>query len=162
MEITTIQPGMIFGPALEKDYGASLTVIKKLLDGKYPGLPRLGWPLGDVRDIADIHLLAMESPEAAGERFIANNEFTWMHQIADILRQHFPTYRKKIPHRVLPNWMVRLVALFDAPTRVILKDLGKKNELSSEKARSLLGWKPRSNEAAIVSGAKSLIELGIV
>ena len=62
----------------------------------------------------------------------------------------------------LPNWSVHLVALFDAATRFVLFELGHKKELSNQKAKTLLGWSPRSNEEAIVSGAQSLIRFGVI
>ncbi len=36
-----------------------------------PAVPRLGFGLIDVRDTAELHLMAMTRPEAAGERFLA-------------------------------------------------------------------------------------------
>lgn len=162
LEVTTVLPGVVFGPTLEKDYGTSLVVIDKLLGGVYPGMPRLGWPLVDVRDVAEMLCLAMESEKAAGERLNCCNEFMWIEDIAKILAANFPEYRKKLPKIMLPDWAVRLVARFDPATRFVLFELGVKRELSNRKARELLSWSPRSNEEAIVSGAQSLIKYGVV
>ena len=86
-EFTTILPGAVFGPALMRGDGGSVRVIGGLLQGRPPGLPRLGFWIVDVRDLADLHIRAMTSPAAAGERFIAANEFMWMEDVASALRK---------------------------------------------------------------------------
>jgi dihydroflavonol-4-reductase len=75
LELVTVNPVIVLGPALGSDFSASLEVIKKLLDRSVPALPRLGFSLVDVRDVAKLHLLAMTAPEATGQRFIASSEF---------------------------------------------------------------------------------------
>jgi dihydroflavonol-4-reductase len=44
----------------------------------------------------------------------------------------------------------------------ILPELGKIKNASSEKAKRMLGWAPRSNEDAIVATAESLARLGLL
>jgi nucleoside-diphosphate-sugar epimerase len=61
----------------------SVQVIGRLLSGRLRGNPRLGFSIVDARDLADLHIRAMTSPEAAGQRFIAAGDFMW---IADISR----------------------------------------------------------------------------
>ena len=162
MELVTINPCLVFGPALEKDIGSSLEVVKKMLKGEMPGAPKIGWPIVDVRDVAEMHLLAMTNPEAKGQRFICANDTMWMMDIAKVLQQHFPQYRRKLPKRTLPNWLIKATALFDAQIRSVLTELDKPQHVSSQKARDVLGWTPRSNEEAIVSAAKSMIEYKVV
>jgi dihydroflavonol-4-reductase len=62
----------------------------------------------------------------------------------------------------LPNFVVRLAALRDPAVKLITPELGKKKNATSEHARKLLGWEPRSREDAIVATAESLLELGLV
>ena len=50
LELTTINPGMVLGPIMEVDFGTSAIVVKKLLEGAFPGTPKIGWPIVDVRD----------------------------------------------------------------------------------------------------------------
>ena len=45
-----------------------------MLDGAMPGFPNLFIPIVDVRDVASAHVLAMTTPEAAGERFLLSND----------------------------------------------------------------------------------------
>ncbi len=64
LELTTVNPTGIFGPALGADYSESLDLIRRLLDGSMPACPDLWFGVVDVRDVADLHLRAMESPAA--------------------------------------------------------------------------------------------------
>lgn len=162
MELTTVLPGLVFGPALGKDTGTSLDVIRQMMAGKLPRAPRLGWPIVDVRDVAAAHVTAMETPKAAGERFLCSNDFIWVADIADILRRNFPAHAKRLPKGELPDWLVRVVAKFDKGIASVAFELGYRKEVSRDKAKRLLNWHPRGNEEAVVSAAQSLIERGIV
>jgi dihydroflavonol-4-reductase len=59
-----------------------------LLDGAMPAVPKIYFALVDVRDVADLHLRAMTSPAAKGERFIAvAGETLSILDIAKVLRR---------------------------------------------------------------------------
>jgi dihydroflavonol-4-reductase len=160
LELTTICPGAVLGPVLGTDYSASIDIVKKLLDGSLPGLPRFGFPIVDVRDIADLHIRAMRAPAAAGQRYIGAGDFLWMTDVADILRARLPN--RRIPSRKLPNWLVRLSAAFDPVVRDRLFELGKHRPVSAARARSELGWTPRPLADTIADTANSLIAANIV
>ncbi len=162
LELVTVCPGAVLGPLMGKDYSASLDIVKKLLDGSLPGLPRFGWPLVDVRDIADLHVRAMHAPAAAGERYIGGSEFFWMADIAAMLRAGDPGLGKRVPKRTLPDWLIRLSALFDPVVRDRLFELGKQRPVTSEKARRELGWLPRPVAETVRDTAESLRTAGIV
>ena len=162
MEFTTVNPGAVLGPVLEKDYGTSAEIVLKLLKGDFPGMPRLGFPLVDVRDVADLHLRAMTHPAAAGQRFLCTNDFLWMAEIAEVLRAHLPDRAAKMPRRRLPDWLVRLAALFDPVTGGVTFELGVRRDCDSSRARELLGFAPRSNREAIIATADSLLAQGLV
>jgi dihydroflavonol-4-reductase len=157
MELVTINPGAVLGPVLGSDFSASLDIVKKLLDGSLPGLPRFGFPLVDVRDIADLHYRAMISGDAAGQRFLGAGPFYWMKDVARVLRENIPGAAKKVPSINLPDFILRLSAWFDPVVRDRLFELGKERPVSSNKAISLLGWQPRPAEQTIVDTANSLI-----
>lgn len=162
LELATINPGLVLGPVLSRDYAISIDVVKKLLDGSLPGLPAFGWPLVDVRDIADLHLRAMTSPDAAGQRFVATGSFYWMADVARTLRARRPDLARRVPTRRLPDWPLKLAAFFEPMLRDRLFELGKKRTFSSDKARTLLGWSPRPNDETIADTADSLATLKIV
>ena len=162
LELVTICPGAVIGPVLGSDFSASIDIVKKLIDGSLPGLPRFGWPLVDVRDIADLHIRAMRSPAAPGQRFIGAGPFYWMADIARVLRGRLPEVARKIPKRQLPNWLVKLSSRFDPVIRDRLFELDKERPVSADKAKRELGWSPRGNDDAIIDTAKSLIGQSLV
>lgn len=69
LELTTVCPGAVLGPVLGHRYSASIDIVKRLVDKSLPGLPCFGWPIADVRDIADLHIRALITPIAAGQRY---------------------------------------------------------------------------------------------
>jgi dihydroflavonol-4-reductase len=156
--LTTILPGAVFGPVLTKQSLGSVQIIQRLLRGRPPGLPRLGFSIVDVRDLADLHVRAMTSPEAAGQRFLAVGDFLWMTDIAATLRSRLGERAGKVPTRALPDFLVRLLSLFIPQLRMLTSDLGRMNRITSEKARRVLGFSPRPAWATVVDCAESLLD----
>lgn len=156
--LTTILPGAVFGPVLSRDNLNSVQVIGKMLRGEMPGLPRIGLEVVDVRDLVDVHIRAMTAQAAAGERFLATGELMWLSDIAKVLRENLRDDANKVPTRVIPDFLVRLIATFKPELREITISLGRKNRHTTRKAETLLGWKPRSAHETIIDCAKSLIE----
>ena len=159
--LAVVNPGAILGPVLNDDLSYSLQAVQRLLKG-VPGAPRLGFSVVDVRDVADLEIRAMTAPEAGGERFIATTQFLWMGEIAAVLRDRLGERASKAPTRTLPNVLVRGMALFDPGIRSVVGSLGKRTELSSEKARTSLEWSPRPVEDTIAETGDSLIRQGAV
>ncbi len=163
LELAVVNPTAVFGPVLGADYSTSILILKTMLDGGMPALPRLYFGVVDVRDVADLHLRAMTHPAARGERFIGiGGECMSLGAIAQVLKARLGEAAARVSTRELPNWMVRLAALRNRPAREILPELGKVKNASHAKARQLLGWTPRSNEEAIVAAAESLVRLRLL
>jgi nucleoside-diphosphate-sugar epimerase len=163
LELSTVNPVGVFGPVLGPDFSTSILIVQRLMDGAVPGLPRICFGAVDVRDVADLHLRAMIDPTANGERFLAvAGDFLSMLDIAQILKRRLGTAARRVPKWQLPNWIVRLAAWRDPAVKQILPELGKTRNATSEKARRILGWAPRSNEEAIVATAESLLRLGLL
>jgi nucleoside-diphosphate-sugar epimerase len=154
--LATIQPGAIIGPTLNEDHSYSLQTIKRLLSGM-PAAPRIGFTFVDVRDVAELHIRAMTDPGAGGERFIATDRWLWIADVAAILRERLGDAASKVPTRVAPDILVRLMARFDGSVRSIVGDLGKQSWISSDKARTTLGWTTRPIESSIEDTARSLL-----
>lgn len=162
MEFVTINPGMVYGPVLGADFSGSLTPITRLLDGTLPGLPRFGFPVCDVRDIAAAHITAMTAPDMAGERFLCAGEFLWMEDIAAVLKSRLGDRAKRVPTMKLPDFLVRVTSLFDPTVRMVLSELGRERICDSSHARARIGWNPRPAAESIVDAARSLIAAGLV
>ena len=153
--LTTILPGAVFGPVLPATNRGSVEVIGRLLRGM-PGTPRIGFEVVDVRDLADLHVRAMTSPEAAGQRFIAAGEFLWMAQIARELRTGLGTAARKVPTRRLPDFLVRLLARVDPGIRAVVPYLGRQHLHTAQKAWQVLRWRPRPAATTLIDCARSL------
>jgi nucleoside-diphosphate-sugar epimerase len=163
LELSVVNPVGVLGPVLGPDYSTSILLVQRLMDGAVPGLPRLSFGLVDVRDVADLHIRAMTNPAAKGERFLAvAGDFVSMLDIAKVLKSRMGAAAKKVPTRVLPNWLVRIAAMRDPAVKQILPELGKTRNATNEKAKRMLGWMPRSNEESIVAAAESLVRLGLL
>jgi nucleoside-diphosphate-sugar epimerase len=163
LELSVVNPVAVFGPVLGPDYSTSVMLVQRLMDGAVPGNPQIYFGIVDVRDVADLHILAMTHLNAGGERFLAvAGDFMSILEIANVLRSRMGTAGRKVPTRQLPNWLVRIAALRDPAVKQILPELGKKKNGSNEKARRVLGWTPRSSEEAIVATAESLLRLGLL
>lgn len=159
--LATVNPGAILGPLLSRDASYSLEVIERLLKG-IPGTPKVGFSFVDARDVAALQVMAMSSPDAGGQRFIATAEFLWMAEVAATLRRELGDDAAKVPTRGVPNLLVRGMALFDPGIRTITNQLGKKLTYSSEKARARLGWTTRPLEQTIAETGRSMVDLGVV
>jgi nucleoside-diphosphate-sugar epimerase len=160
--LTTVLPGAVFGPALSPDNLNSVQVIGRMLRGELPGIPRIGFEIVDVRDLADIHVRAMTAPAAAGQRFLATGEFLWMSEIAETLRSNCGDAAAKVPTFTLPDEQVRKMAEVQPAMREIAVALGRKNRHTTEKAKALLGWTPRPARDSVIDCGRSLISWGLV
>jgi dihydroflavonol-4-reductase len=162
LELSVVNPVAVFGPALGPDYSHSIRLVQRLMDGM-PGCPKINSGFVDVRDVADLHLRAMTNPVANGERFLAiSGESMWMSEVAKILKRRMGSAARRVHTRELPSWLIRIAALRDPATKMIAPLLGVNMNATSEKARHLLGWEPRSSEEAIVATAESLLRLGLL
>jgi nucleoside-diphosphate-sugar epimerase len=163
LELAVINPVGVLGPVLGPDYSSSIRLVQRLLVGPTPGVPRIYFGIVDVRDVADLHLRAMTHPAAKGERFLAiAGDFISMLEVARILKNRMGAAARKVPSRQLPDWFVRLTANFVPLVRQVVPQLGKMKSATSEKARRLLAWTPRTNEDAIVATGESLQQLGLL
>ncbi|WP_248960516.1 SDR family oxidoreductase [Sphaerisporangium perillae] len=163
LELSVVNPVAVFGPVLGPDYSSSIHLVRRLMDGAMPGLPRLYVSVVDVRDVADLHLRAMTDPAAKGERFLAvAGDSMTMHEMAQVLKSRMGDAAGRVPTRVLPDWVVRLASLVDPALKLIVPELGKITNASNEKARRVLGWEPRSREDALIATAESLVRLGLL
>lgn len=154
--LTTVLPSAVFGPVLSKENLGSVRIIQGIMQGRPARLPRLGFWVVDVRDLADLHIRAMTSPEAAGQRFIAAGDYMWMEDMAKSLRASMGAAAVKVPTKRMPDFAFRLASRFTPQLRFFTPELGRKMDLRSEKARRVLGFSPRPAATTVVECAESL------
>ncbi|MFE3824434.1 SDR family oxidoreductase [Streptomyces sp. NPDC059092] len=162
LELVTINPGLVLGPLLHAEQKASMEVVRQLLAGGLPAVPRLNYAVVDVRDVATAHLLAMETPHAAGNRYICATPSLWMGEIATVLKAEFGARGYRIPTRRLPYWLMWLAARRDPAVRLALGYYGVPALVTAEKAQRELGWTPRPATESIIAAGDTLIRYGIV
>ena len=162
LELTTILPGMILGPVMTKSVSGSVELIHRMLTGRVPALPRIGFSIVDVRDLADLHVQAMLAPQAAGQRILGVGDFLWMADIAKLLRENLGQKASKVPTRLLPDVVLRFVALFHYEARFMAPMLGKRTQFDVSKAANLFGWRPRPASDVVLECAGDLIRQHLV
>lgn len=152
-ELVAVNPSYCLGPSLGDIGNASNELVRRLVDRSLPGVPRLMFPVVDVRDVADAHVRAMTSAAAAGERFIVSAGSHWYVDMAHVLAAE----GFRVPTRVVPDWVVRVAGWFDPTVRLAVDHLGLECHLSSGKARHLLGWQSRSLRESLVDTARAML-----
>ena len=159
--LTTINPGLVLGPDPYKNGGASLGLLIAMFKGDFPRTPKVAFPIVDIRDCAAIHVAAMTAKTAGGRRLMAAGDTLWISKIADILREAYPQ-ADKLPKGELPNFVVRLVGLFDDRVKGVIPDLGTFHEADSAYVSNMTHVIPRPAKEAILASAESLIANGAV
>jgi nucleoside-diphosphate-sugar epimerase len=162
LEFCSINPSVVLGPVWSSDYSASVMVVQKLLDGSMGACPDFGFGVVDVRDVADLHVRALKAPGMAGERFIASGRFMRLREVADVLRHELGAQAHRVTTRNVPDWLVRVAALFNPLARAVVRELGSVRHQDASHAKAVLGWATRPEEQSIVDTARCLIALGIV
>ncbi|CAC9976807.1 MULTISPECIES: SDR family oxidoreductase [Flavobacterium] len=163
LELSAVNPVGVMGPLLGTDYSHSHQMIKQMLEGDIKACPKISSCYIDVRDVADLHLLAMTDPKANGERFLATTgNVLSMLDVAKILKNKLGNEADKVPTKELPNWVLKASALKKPSLKMLVTLLGQYMQASGEKAKKTLNWSPRSNEEAILATAESLLKLGLI
>ena len=163
LELSVVNPVGVMGPVLGVDYSHSNQSVRQMLEGEIRACPKITSCYIDVRDVADLHLLAMTHPKAKGERFLASTgDALSMLEVAKILKRRLGDKAKKAPTKEIPNFLLRIAALTKPELKMVVTLLGQYMQASGQKAKELLNWSPRTSEEAIVATAESLFQLGLI
>jgi dihydroflavonol-4-reductase len=158
LKLTTINPGLVLGPPLDEHYGSSLGLIERVLKGRDPMLPSLGFPVVDVRDVAEMHLRALQRPETEGRRYLASSGSMAFVDMGRTLKAAYPT--RRIPTREAPKALVRFLSLFDPQIKSILPKLGHLERVSNARAVKEMGMEFIAPKAALLASADWLVKHG--
>lgn len=152
MKLTTINPGMVFGPAMDEHYGSSLETVEQIVGGQMPLFPNINMPVVDVRDVARIHVRAMHDDGAVGQRFPANAGAMALPDMARILRETFPD--AGISARTAPDWLVKTLSIFVPLLKTAARGLGVNTEVVGTDAPSQFGFEYISSRDALIAAAE--------
>ena len=161
-KLTVINPGGVFGDALDKKTNTSTSYVELFLKGKYPMAPNFGILISDVKDVARAHVLSIKNPKVNGRRLIIGSEVKKMLEVSKIMAEAFPKYAKKLPKKEMPNFMVKLIGYLDSSVKIMLPDLGILMQTDTSYSEDLLGMKFKPAKDSIVDAGNSVIRLGLV
>lgn len=156
IQLTTINPSFVLGAPLDGNYGSSIEAIERIVGAKDPAVPAVGFPCVDVRDVATMHLRAAQRPETAGERIIASSRAMWILDIAEVIKEAFP--ERKVVTRPAPDWLIKIIGVFDKQVKAILPSLGRLDHVTNDKALRLLDMTFIDPAESVRSSAKYVID----
>ena len=160
LELTTINPSVVVGAPLDQKFGSSVSIVERLVNRKDPVLPDLTFSYVDVKDVARMHVAALAKSETIGQRFLAVSESLSFLDVTSKLQQTFPD--RKFVKRVAPDFLIRIVGLFDKTVQTSLPFLGRPMLTSNCKATEAFEFEFRSALDAIAETAQFLIENDLV
>ena len=155
MQFVVINPAGVIGPVLSDDIGTSNVFLKQIITGEVPGCPKMHLGFVDVRDVAALHILAMQQDAANGHRFIASQKEYWFREVASILRE---AGFDKAPTKELPNFAVKMMGFIKPELRQLANFVGKEMFTASPKPIDMLGWQPRQASDSLVETAVQISE----
>jgi len=161
-KLTTINPGGVFGDALDKKGGTSIEYVRQFLKGKFPGAPKFAVLISDVKDIAKAHVACIGNNKVGGRRLIVGKEVKKLVELSQLMAEALPEYAKKLPKKELPNFMVKLISYIDSSAKMMIPDLGILMQTDTSYAEELLGFKFKPAKDCITENAKSVVQLGLV
>jgi dihydroflavonol-4-reductase len=122
MRLTAINPGMVLGTPVDANTGSSVSVVQRFLKGRDPAVPNVMLPVVDVADVSAMHVGALDRPVTIGQRYVCADRFMSFPEMADALRAAYPG--RRIPRRIAPKALLRLLALFDKEIRLVVPWVG--------------------------------------
>ena len=155
MQLSVVNPGPVFGPTLSYNLeGASMGMFKNMILGKMPMVPKSAINMSDVRDVAKIHVLALENKNANGKRFIVTTEKPYAFQeLAQILKSNG---YDKVSTKLAPNFLLKFIGNFDREARSMRAFIGKTYNGDISSTIETFDWKPISVEKTVLDTAKSI------
>ena len=139
---TSINPGMVFGPVINRNLdGVSQYMILNLIKGQYPVLPDIYFSVVDVRDVAKIHVEALQKIESDNLRLIVSSEKSISFiEIASTLKK---IGFKKCSTKLIPSFLIRFLAIFNKDMRITSMMIKKGFfTVNNSKTVSIFNWVP--------------------
>ncbi|ESP04513.1 hypothetical protein LOTGIDRAFT_136119 [Lottia gigantea] len=162
IELAVINPAFVMGPVLHGSTGTSQEVVKRLLEKAMPAIPKINFPVVDVRDVAIAHVKAMTLPEAAGNRHILATDNMYFSDMAHVLKKEFEPQGYNIPTMVAPYFVLWLSSIFDKTVKMILPQIGLVYKFDNSRMKNVLGIVPHTTTDTLVDMAYTMIERGFV
>ncbi|MCE4953692.1 aldehyde reductase [Staphylococcus haemolyticus] len=164
IEFATINPVAILGPSLNQHMSLSFQFVENIASGKMKRIPNIPMNIVDVRDVAQLHVLAMKTPEANGKRFIATADGQIsMPEIAQLIKKERPELASKVSTKTIPDFAIKLGARFNSEAQEGKLLLEMNRNVSNQQARNVLGWTPSyTQEEAILASVDCMRDYHIL
>lgn len=157
LQLVVINPGPIYGPTLSGNLsGESMSLYKDMITGKMPMLPKVIINMSDVRDIAAIHVKALENDNAIGKRFIVSTEKPYSFKdMAQILKSNG---YDKVSTKVAPSFLLKFMANFNKDLKGSKPFIG--NTFSGDVSETMktFNWKPIPIKKTVMDTAESVMQ----
>jgi dihydroflavonol-4-reductase len=160
ISLTTINPVLVLGAPLDDNFGSSISVIERIMKGKDPMLPDLKFGIVDVRDVAQMHVKAINADAAKGERILASSETYSFVEIAKLIKSFYPKSKAKTGQA--PTFLIKFLSNFDGEIKAVLPLLGMPMLVSNEKARKILGINFIPVDVTLRESADYLVKNGFI
>ncbi len=160
IELTTINPVLVLGAPLDKNFGSSISAVERILKGKDPMLPDIRFAIVDVKDVALMHVAAITNDATKGERLLASSETYSFVQIAKVLKSIYP--KSKVKTAQAPSLLIKFLSLFDGEIKAVLPLLGKPMAISGAKAKRVLGISFIPVQVTLRDSADYLVKNGFI
>ncbi len=155
--LTTIHPGVIIGPPLRRDEDSeSIALFRSILDGDQPAVPDIAFPMADIRDVAELHVAALESGDADRHRYLVSfsEEPQSLADVARLLRADGYT---RAPKRRIPMWLLKILARFNSELAGLVDSVkGRSMMLDISTTKSDFSWTPITFEQSVRDTARAL------
>lgn len=163
-DLVAINPFMVIGPSLVASLNESNKMLRDFLAGSFPVILALTLGYVDVRDVADAHIRAMETPSAHG-RYLCAGDVLSMREIVALLKTHgYASY--KLPRLGMDSSVgtavMRAVA-WTQPSGVasfLRTNLGHVPRYDTTRIRSELGMTFRPATQSILETIPDLVKWG--
>lgn len=153
LRLNAVNPTLVLGPPLDSHFGTSLSIVGRLLNGAIPAIPRAGFGVVDVRDVADLHVAAAAEAASSGNRYLASSDYLLLPELAEVLVRHFSDAKRR---PVLPDWIAKLLGRFSKDAEQFSVTVGKKIEIDTGASAALIGHGFKTAEEAIVAAGEAV------
>jgi dihydroflavonol-4-reductase len=155
LELVVVNPGPVYGPTLSGNLsGESMNMFKNMITGKMPMLPKAAVNMSDVRDVAAIHVQALENEKANGKRFIVTTEKAHAFQeMAQILKSNG---YDKVSTKLAPNFLLKFMSNFSSELKGMRPFIGNTFNGDVSETMKTFNWKPIPLEKTVLDTAESV------
>ena len=164
IRVVVINPTFVIGPSLVPSLNESNRVLASYTTRQIPGILSWRYGLVDVRDVAKVHRLAIETEDASG-RYLCTAGVWSMRQVVEVAKTS-DLHLARLPSLPLDNavgtFVVKAAATFLHPgARSYLRtNIGRQFEIDTSKIRSELGMTFRPIPETIIETYRDLRRWG--